>query len=645
MSVLRILHLEDEALDSELVLELLRSEGLEVDLQRVATLDAFEQALRRQCFELVLLDYTLPGVNPLEALRLARRLCPEMAFIFVSGTIGEDRAIEAMRLGASDYVLKQRMERLVPAVRRARREAQELARRRQAAQALRESEARLRLQSAALESAANAISITDQKGTIQWVNPAFERLTGYSAAELIGQNHRLLKSGKQEPGFYKQMWDTICAGQVWHGEVVNQRKGGSLYTEEVTITPVKDATGAITHFVAIKQDVTENKRAEQALRENERRLQAMFAHAGVGIVEVTGEDRFIAANACACQILGRSQEELLHSNVHELTWPEDRELSDRFNAAVHAGASERVAYEKRYLRGDGSPVWCRVNVSAVRDDQGQWLRSITTIEDITERKQAEAAAQQAREELAHANAELERKVQERTSQLLEANTNLQTFAYTAAHDLRSPLRSIRAFSTIVVEDYGQHLGPEGRSLLEKVAQSSDQMSRLLNDLLEYSKLSQAELRLETVDLTQAVKEALALLQEDIRHKGAEVSVENPLPSILGHSATVVLVINNFVSNALKFIPSGLPPRIRLWAEPAGDFIRLAVQDNGIGIEPRDQEKLFQPFQRLHSKSAYPGTGLGLAIVRRAVERMGGRVGLKSELGKGSCFWAELRHAP
>ncbi|MBM2849221.1 MAG: putative Histidine kinase, partial [Anaerolineales bacterium] len=131
-------------------------------------------------------------------------------------------------------------------------------------------EERLRLQSAAMESAANAIVITDRNGNITWVNPAFTRLTGYAPGEARGQNPRLLKSGQQDESFYKMMWETILAGRVWYGEIVNRRKDGSLYTEETTITPVRDERGTITHFVDIKHDITERKQAEaEILRRNE----------------------------------------------------------------------------------------------------------------------------------------------------------------------------------------------------------------------------------------------------------------------------------------------------------------------------------------------------------------------------------------
>jgi len=194
------------------------------------------------------------------------------------------------------------------------------------------------------------------------------------------------------------------------------------------------------------------------------------------------------------------------------------------------------------------------------------------------------------------------------------------------------------------------------------------LQRLLGDLLEYNKMSQSEPKLESINLGHAVSEALALLDDDIRHRNALVTVKQPLPDVLGHLATLVLLINNFISNALKFMPGEVRPQIRIWAEsrksestsmppserqasqradaPSSGLqpptVRLWVEDNGIGIASEHLEKIFDAFERLHSKNTYPGTGLGLAIVRKGAQRMGGQVGVESEPGKGSRFWVELR---
>lgn len=303
------------------------------------------------------------------------------------------------------------------------------------------------------------------------------------------------------------------------------------------------------------------------------------------------------------------------------------------------------------------------------DQATQQLQTVLEAKEreLVARRQAEEALRQARDDLVRANADLERKVEKRTAQLVEANANLQTFTYHAAHDLRSPLRTIQIFSNLAMEDCGEKLGPEGRSLLERVVGSAEQMQQLLNDLLEYSKMSQAELKLVPMNLRKAVSEALALSDEEIASKNAVVTVAQPLPEVIGHLATVVLLINNLISNALKFVPPGVQPQIRIWAqerslesgsdarledEPSrrpeappssvqGAVVRLWVEDNGIGIAPEYLQKIFGAFERLHNKQDYPGSGLGLAIVRKGAERIGGRVGVESEPDKGSRFWLEL----
>jgi signal transduction histidine kinase len=247
-------------------------------------------------------------------------------------------------------------------------------------------------------------------------------------------------------------------------------------------------------------------------------------------------------------------------------------------------------------------------------------------------------------ELRQLNLDLEARVDERTAQLREANENLQNFAHTAAHDLRSPLRAIKSFSSIVMSEYAGRLDAEGRSLLERVVQSADKMQHLLNDLLEYSKVAASELNLDQLSLRDAVRDALALGEGDISANNAALTIESPLPRIIGHNATVVLLIHNLISNALKFVSPEVRPQIRIWAENRGSHVRLSVQDNGIGIEPKDMGRVFEVFQRLHGKNAYPGTGLGLAIVRKGAERMGGSVGVESQPGKGSRFWIEFQAA-
>lgn len=252
--------------------------------------------------------------------------------------------------------------------------------------------------------------------------------------------------------------------------------------------------------------------------------------------------------------------------------------------------------------------------------------------------------------------ELERKVEERTAQLEASNRELEAFGYSIAHDLRAPLRSIHSFSSALREEHAAALNEEGLDLLRRVTAASERMDAQIRDLLEYSRVSAREISLAPVDLDLVVREVLDQFEATAKETGARVEVAHPLGRVLGHHATLVQVIANLVSNALKFVKEGVPPAVRIRSErrPAGavapasgagsDRLRLWVEDDGIGIEPRFHDRIFRLFERLHGTGAYPGTGVGLAVVRRGMERMGGEVGVASSGTAGSRFWIELPSA-
>ncbi|MDA2913200.1 PAS domain S-box protein, partial [Acidobacteriia bacterium AH_259_A11_L15] len=253
--LLRVLVVEDNPADAELCLRELKRAGWEVAAEVVQTAEECAQCLRARAYDIVLADYGLPNWTGLGALELVRAQGADTPFILVTGSLGDQKAVECIKQGVSDYVLKDNLIRLPVAVRRALEEKALRAERRRA-----EAE-RARLMTA-IEQAAEAIVITDTEGKIEYVNPAFTWMSGYSREEALGQT-LLLKSGQHNELFYRMLWETIRAGNVWQGEIMNRRKDGSFYTEEMSITPVRAADGTLTHYIAIKQDVTERKRAEE----------------------------------------------------------------------------------------------------------------------------------------------------------------------------------------------------------------------------------------------------------------------------------------------------------------------------------------------------------------------------------------------
>jgi signal transduction histidine kinase len=258
-----------------------------------------------------------------------------------------------------------------------------------------------------------------------------------------------------------------------------------------------------------------------------------------------------------------------------------------------------------------------------------------------ERRRAEERQRRFREQQERLAREMEARMQERQAALEQSQAELEAFSYSVSHDLRAPLRAVEGFSQAILEDYGDRLDSTGRDYADRLVGAARNMDALIRDLLAYSRLSRAEMPLVPVSLKDVVKEVLASMEGEIAERKARVAVESHLPDVLAHSTTLVQVVLNLVRNAVKFVPSGETPRIQIYANPQAGKVRLIVRDNGIGIDPRHQERIFLPFERLHAADRYPGTGIGLSIVRRAVERMGGKVGVISAVGEGSRFWVEL----
>jgi signal transduction histidine kinase len=238
--------------------------------------------------------------------------------------------------------------------------------------------------------------------------------------------------------------------------------------------------------------------------------------------------------------------------------------------------------------------------------------------------------------------DLERQVEDRTAQLTQVNHELDAFAYTISHDLRAPLRAMHGFADALVEDYSSTLPEEGRRFTSRIVSAARRMEDLIQDILAYSRLAREEVSVRPVALEALVDRVVAEAEPLIRETSAVVEVERPLPDLMAHPPILSQGIGNLLSNAIKFMPPGRAPHVGIRSERVDEWVRLWVEDNGIGIEPAHQERVFQPFQRLHGVETYPGTGIGLAIVRRSVERMGGRCGVISRPGEGSRFWIELK---
>jgi signal transduction histidine kinase len=275
---------------------------------------------------------------------------------------------------------------------------------------------------------------------------------------------------------------------------------------------------------------------------------------------------------------------------------------------------------------------------------------------LDEQEKRHAVLQATQEALREAQSNLQRHAQrleqtvaERTAKLQETVQELEEFSYTIAHDMRAPLRSMHGFAEILLEDHAPSLNPAGQDLLRRIAASALRLDHLIRDVLSYSRILREELPIEPIDVQQLVAEVIESYPNLTAARQC-IQVDAPLPVLMGNRAALTQVLSNLLANAVKFVSTNTAPAVRVGSEPAeapardaagGRWVRVVVEDKGIGIAPEMQPKLFQMFQRFTKPGLYEGTGMGLAIVRKAIERMGGVIGVESAPHQGSRFWFML----
>lgn len=289
-------------------------------------------------------------------------------------------------------------------------------------------------------------------------------------------------------------------------------------------------------------------------------------------------------------------------------------------------------YEDIFIRKDGASFPVRCSISPLQQS-GITVGAVFEFRDITLIKQAE-------DEIKNLNRHLEKRVQERTAALQEANAKMQEFNYTVSHDLRAPVRAMSGYAQVLEEDYGAQLDPQARDYLRRIHSAAEKMDNLIQGLLSYSRISNQEIDIHTVNLQELFSELLHKQQTLIAECNARIEISEPLPLVAGHYLALYQAIENLILNSLKFVTPGVAPHVQIGSQEYAGKIRLYIKDNGIGIAPEYHSRIFNIFERLHGRS-YDGTGIGLTIVKKSVERMGGQITLDSDTGMGSTFWIEL----
>ncbi|MGZ5111702.1 MAG: PAS domain S-box protein [Usitatibacter sp.] len=870
----RLLLVEDSADDAKLTIRALRSGGFDPTYRLVQQAAELEAAFTSEPWDAVISDFMMPGFTGIDALRMFRSHGLDVPFILVSGTIGEQTAVDAMKAGASDYVMKNNLARLAPALERELREAAQRATRRKSECDLVESEERfrqlfhgnplpawvfdietlrfldvndvacrtygytreeflsltlrdvrppedipameswvrrtdlralntaifrhrkkdgtlfcveiaahnamyqgrearfacvidvtkrlraekeIRKLSQAMEQSPSATVITDVEGRIEYVNPSFTAMSGYAPGEVIGKTPAMLSSGLTPLSVYQELWNTVKSGKSWRGKMRNRRKNGEIYWENEYISPLKSEQGEIVNFIAVKEDITaqleaeerlresesrfrelaenirevfwltdaaknqmlyvspgyeqiwgrsceslyasptewsnaihaedrervlkavpdqasgsyaeeyrivrpdgeirwirdrafpisrggcevyriagiaeditDGKRAEQQLRESERRYGEILRNIGLVAIMLDRDANITFCNEFLLRLTGWRREEVLGRNWFDLfVPPELTSLRETFAALLEDRPSS-WNHENEILTRTGERRLIRWSNTVLRSGSGEVIGTANIGEDISEREKAE-------NEVRRLNADLERRVAERTIELEAANKELVAFDYSVSHDLRAPLNRIRGFVAMLLEENAANLGERATDFLHRIGSAGHDMDQLMGDLLELSTVTAGELRRSLVDVSALAHEVFGGLQRAQPDRRVEFVVE-PGMSARADPGLLRIVLENLLGNAWKFTGKSSGARIEIGCKTSdGKPPAFFVRDNGAGFDAAGATKLFAPFQRLHAKIEFEGTGIGLATVQRIVRRHGGRVWAEGAVDKGATF--------
>jgi PAS domain S-box-containing protein len=449
-------------------------------------------------------------------------------------------------------------------------------------------------------------------GVIGYSNRAFAELVRTPLEQVVGSSFTRFLPAEQAPAFTSLLeW----SGDSHHRAEFTLRTGdGSLVSVHLSVQHLEG--GQLGTFCLVITDLTEQKKREQA----QAHLAAIVESSDDAIYGITLDGIIVSWNREAERLYGYTSEEVIGRSVSLLA-PIDR-ASETVNLLESIKRQERVEhYETVRVRKDGREVPVSLCISPVKDAAGSVIGASLIARDITDRKKAEEALAQRTEELARSNAEL------------------QQFASLASHDLQEPLRTVANFAQFLQERYKDKLDAKADEFIYFMVDAAARMQQLINDLLAYSRVGSHSKDFVPAGCAAILEQALKNLQAAIEESGAQVTHDS-LPTVKCDPAQIMQVFQNLVANSIKF-RSAQPPRIHVGVERKLQEWVFSVKDNGIGIDPQYSERVFEIFQRLHTRKEYPGTGVGLAIAKKIVQRHGGRIWVESKLHQGATFFFTL----
>ena len=473
-----------------------------------------------------------------------------------------------------------------------------------------------------VDSSDDAIIGEDLNGIILSWNKGAEKIYGYSAKEMVGKSILNLAPDSERERTSKLLEKVKSGRKVAHYEAQRMKKDGIKIDILVTLSPIKNVDGDIKGISAIVRDITERKKAEKALLESEEKLNATIKSSPDSIISADLNLNIISCNQASVDMYGASSsEKLIGLNALELIYPKDRPtLIEATKIALSEQRS--VTLELNSITLDGKEVFpVEISGNSIRDAEGNPVGFVAITKDITERKNAEKE----RETLI---GELER-----------SNQELQQFAYIASHDLQEPLRTISSFTQLLARRYKGQIDKDADEFIDFIVDGTNRMQAMIKDLLKYSRVQTRGEEFKPTDVQNALDKALFNLKVTIDENNAEIT-HDKLPIVTADEKQLIQLFQNLIGNAIKFKKPDEPPKIHILSrkdEESKEYI-LGVSDNGIGMDQQYAGRIFELFQRLHTRDEYKGTGIGLAVAKKIVERHGGRIWVESEQGVGSTFY-------
>ncbi len=471
---------------------------------------------------------------------------------------------------------------------------------------------------AALESSGDGILILDENKRVIYDNRRFQEVwrlpEGWHTP--CTQRLSLLQSRVKHPEkLARRIKEIDAQPDVEAYDIIEMRDGRVI--ERYAIPYRVD--GAIKGRVWNVRDITDRRRAEFELRKSQEQLKAIFDNATAGIVLVDTTGHYFQINERWLKMLGYPSQRALRMTFLDHTHPDDIERSSALMQALIHGEIDAYQLEKRYIRQGGGIFWASVSVAPIRDKDGQVQAVVGVVVDITERKLI---------------------AQERERLIAE----LDSYSHTVAHDLKSPLGLVQGFAGLLQEERGALPEDQVDKYLSIIFKNSKKAVNIIDELLLLAHVRQTEIHAQAIDMAGVVDSAFQRLSYMIEEKGAQVTLPSEWPAALGYEPWIEEIWINYISNAIKY--GGNPPRLELGAEKLrSGAVKFWLSDNGAGISEEDQQKLFMPFMQISRTTATKGHGLGLSIVQRIAEKLGGSVGVESEVGAGSTFYFTLRAAP